>query len=201
MVDQKIGRWTLVSLDHKDNRNKEIWNCICECGSVKLVRKDHIVRGASTSCGCYAKENTSRVKTTHGMSSSKTYKIWIEIIARCYNPSSSIYPHYGGRGISMCERWRGSFVNFLADMGERPVKKEIDRIDNNGNYEPTNCRWVSRKENVENRRTSLRYTNNGMTKTLMGWSEHLGIDYKTLFARIKIYKMDIDKALNPRLFK
>jgi hypothetical protein len=159
------------------------------------VRHCHLLSGASSSCGCYAREATSLVKKVHGCSKSKTYKVWTEIIARCENSSSGIYKYYGGRGVTMCKRWRESFQNFLQDMGERPVGKQIDRIDNDGNYEPGNCRWVTPKENNQNRRNTIHLTHNGITKTLAEWSNSLGVKYKTLYRRIFIAKKPLSEAL------
>jgi hypothetical protein len=187
-------RITVLSHSHVINK-RHYWNCQCSCGIKKKIRGSHLIARKILSCGCYAKDAASQAKKTHGRSGTKIYKTWTEIIARCTNPNSTIYDHYGGRGITMCDRWRYSFENFLLDMGEIPfIGAEIDRIDNNGNYDPSNCRWVTRKQNVNNRSNTLHIEHNGITRTLMEWSEVIGIKYKTLHRRIRMQHMNIDDA-------
>jgi len=120
----------------------------------------------------------------HGMSNSLTYKVWSGILSRCNTPSASGYENYGARGIGVCERWL-KFENFLSDMGEKPSEMSIDRIDTNGNYEPGNCRWSSRKEQNRNKR-GLRYlTYNARTQCLSAWAEEVGVNVSSLLNRIK----------------
>ena len=122
----------------------------------------------------------------HGGTNLKEYKIWEAMKRRCYATSDKSYPNYGGRGIIVCERWIHSFKNFLEDMKQRPSDTHtIDRINNNGNYTPENCRWTTRKEQIKNRRCAHNLTFNGTTKTMLEWSNITGIDYFTLHKRIK----------------
>jgi len=149
----------------------------CDCGNVFTMqcRSEKVSR----SCGCFAKETARKLLTgnkhreTHNATKTPTYKTWVCMKGRCLTKSHIEYPRYGGRGISICERWL-SFENFLADMGERPEKCSIERIDNNGNYEPTNCRWATDKEQARNRRNSRLLTIDGVTKTVVEWSEQQG---------------------------
>lgn len=125
--------------------------CRCICGAEKDVRRDHLRNGASTSCGCaYPPRNTQ-----HGMNGTPTYRSWAAMKQRCSDdPTRHHYPYYAARGITVCERWRNSFENFLADMGERPEGMTLDRIDVNGHYQPGNCRWADMKTQRANRRDS-----------------------------------------------
>lgn len=122
------------------------------------------------------------------------YKSWQMMKERCYTKNVESYHRYGGRGITVCDRWHNSFKNFLKDMGERPAGHSIERIDNNGNYEPSNCRWATRQEQASNRRSNRNFTLNGETKTLKRWSDFYGRRYKTVWARVNV-GYSIEKAL------
>lgn len=193
LTGMKFERLLVLAPERADRSLK--WICQCDCGEVKTVFGKHLKSGAIKSCGCFARDSLSARQRTHGQSKSRTYKIWSGIIYRCNNKSSSVYQDYGGRGIKVCKRWL-SFENFLADMGERPNGMEIDRIDNEGHYEPSNCRWATRTENCRNKRTTLTVEYQGVTKSLKEWAEDVQIKYTSLYHRIFYAKMPVSVALS-----
>lgn len=144
----------LTALERIPNRGNTVrWLCLCVCGKKVEAYSTALVSGHTTSCGCYWRELVPNLK--HSMSRTPIYKSWDGMIQRCRNPNATGYENYGGRGIKVCERWL-EFANFLADMGARPAHLTLDRIDNDGNYEPSNCRWASRKQQQQNRRIKKR---------------------------------------------
>ncbi len=150
--------------------------CICECGSIVVVQLPNLRNGNTTSCGC--------ARNKHGMSRSPTYKTWEDMIGRCLRPSSTHYARYGGRGITVCERWR-SFSHFLEDMGEKPDGLTLERIDNDKGYFNDNCRWATRHEQARNRCDTRTLTCRGETMCLTDWAARLGIHPTALEARLK----------------
>lgn len=158
MVGSKFGRWTVASLIGPNKHQQLMWRCVCVCGNEGNVLGSALRTGHSQSCGCLAKERRAagirEKKTTHGHSIGKqsaTYNAWCGMWARCTKTSADSYKYYGARGISVCERWE-SFDVFLADMGAKPTGLVLDRINNDGNYEPENCRWVDWSVSNKNRR-------------------------------------------------
>jgi hypothetical protein len=155
--------------------------------------------GQTKSCGCLARENLITRETTHGMSRTKEYRTWSHMKERCQNDRCKNYKDYGGRGITVCDEWSNSFEQFYKDMGSRPKKKSIDRIDVNGNYEPDNCRWATMKTQQNNRTNNHMLTCFGKTQNLMRWSEEVNIKYKILHCRINKHKWSIERALTTKV--
>jgi hypothetical protein len=147
LTGQRFGRWVVIAYAGGSK-----WLCVCDCGTVVVVWGHALRTGDSKSCGCLRDELISARSKTHGMTQSREFQTWASMLQRCANPNHPGYAYYGGRGISVCEEWRCSFLAFFADMGERPPGCTLDRIDVNGNYEPGNCRWATAFVQTHNRR-------------------------------------------------
>lgn len=166
------------------------WLCKCDCGNEKRVRAAHLVSGLIRSCGCLSSELSSArapqlqiSNTKTGLSKSQTYSVWANMKGRCTNPQHQYFKYYGGRGIKVCERWH-QFEHFLADMGLKPPGMTIDRINNDGDYEPGNCRWVTRTVQQNNRRVNRVIEHDGKSMTLTEWARANGIHRNTLEQRL-----------------
>lgn len=190
LCGSRFGSMTVVHLlQEKPVKNYDKFAfCRCDCGNTKYIRLRHLRSGAVLSCGCH-REN---LRKTHGGSYTNEYKIWQGMLIRCRNPRFVQYQDYGGRGIRVCERWL-SFENFLADLGKRPSKQHsIERIDNDGNYEPANCKWATKLEQSANSRRNRFITAFNRTQHLRAWAREFDIDPKTLQSRI-------DSGIKPEL--
>jgi hypothetical protein len=205
MTGFQSGRLTVVARVEGKDRTCAYWECSCECGGATIQRGKDLRTGKVKSCGCLNRQPiTGSAVLSHGHTSgckvSGTYASWLNIKQRCTNPNNPKYADYGGRGITVCERWLKSFENFLADMGEKPEGAgwSIDRFpDNNGNYEPGNCRWATDGQQRLNKRTTRLITWRGDTKTLQEWAELSGKPnaIQWLWKRLKDYPLD--EAMKP----
>jgi predicted nucleic acid-binding Zn-ribbon protein len=174
-------KYDYINVKYENNRKKV--EIICpKHGSFEQTPSDHLMRRGCPECG---KEKLSEVNTNHGQSNSKEYRIWSHMKTRCYNLNSQYYHRYGGRGISVCDRWLNSFENFYADMGECPEGYSIDRIDNDKGYCPENCRWATRTEQQNNKSDNVVLTIYGKTMSLNDWCRDTGQNYMTVYGRLK----------------
>lgn len=189
LTNQRFGR--LTARYPTNTLKGRRWHCDCDCGGSTLVTTVVLTRGASKSCGCLRREQgaaTGHAGARHGEGSNgketPEYRAWCQLRNRCTNPNHRQFPAYGGRGITVCERWQ-DYELFLADMGRRPSPHHsIDRRDNNRGYEPSNCRWATRLEQNRNTRSTRRVTVDGVTQSLSEWLEQTGVDRRTFYNRL-----------------
>ncbi len=199
LTGQKFFRLTVIRTV-RNHRNQKAWECLCSCGNTRVVTASNLYSGKSNSCGCYRNERTAARMTRHGHSAggsrSKEYSTWMGMRSRCFNPADRRYADYGGRGITLCERWENSFEAFYADMGARPSPRHsIDRINNDGPYAPGNCRWATAQQQANNKRNNRILTHGGRSQTLSQWAVEIGIKPLALHHRIDSYGWSVDRAL------
>ena len=199
---KRFGEWTVLDLSGKNKYNQRLWKCKCSCGEIAEVTSGVLLGGYSRSCRDCAYKKKGENQKTHGMSRNRIYKIYQGVLNRCNNKNNYSFEHYGGRGIMVCDKWSGEhgFENFYKWAIENEYSEEltIDRIDVNGNYEPDNCRWVDMKAQANNRRNNVSIMYNGKNQTLAQWSEELGINFYTLYARIEKNNWDVERAFTTK---
>lgn len=153
---RKYGRLTVLENLGKNSRGVEMWECACDCGALRKVSKYNLMSGISKSCGCIAVERFTRHGYSKAGKISREYSSWLSAKRRCKNPNEKGFENYGGRGITMCDRWVNSFPNFIEDMGDAPTSKHtLDRVDNNKGYSKENCRWATMGEQMRNKRNNV----------------------------------------------
>lgn len=195
-VGTRFNRLVVLEKNSCVKNNAINYKFICDCGNIKDIGISNVANGKSKSCGCISKEIHRKLKTIHGKSKTPEYRSWCSIKERCYNKKNNRYYRYGGRGIVICDRWLNSFENFISDMGERPsAEYSIERINNDGNYEPSNCKWATIEEQASNKSSNSYLTFKGITDTISGWSRRTGIKRRTLEERVKRWGFDIEKIL------
>ena len=156
MSGQKFHWLTVIKRADNDKYGQAMWLCACDCGAKSAVRGSLLRRGNTKSCGCWNSVSLANLKRTHAMRYSPEYSSWRNMKNRCLNKNVDAFKYYGGRGITVCDRWLESFENFYEDMGLRPTPEHsIDRLDSNGNYEPSNCKWSTKKEQMRNTRVNI----------------------------------------------
>lgn len=190
-VGNRYGRWTVVEQDDDHKGKGAFWRCVCDCGNTRSVSGSGLREGTTKSCGCLQKEMMSQRQTTHGRARSSIYKAFDSMNHRCLNKSNASFNMYGGRGITVCERWHratpNAFENFLSDMGEKPSKKHtLERVDNDGPYSPENCRWATMQEQSNNKRNNINFTHWGRTQNITQWSKELRIDRGLVYGRLSL---------------
>lgn len=188
IVGQQFGKLIVLNYSGISGKYKQkYYLCKCECGKEKIIAKPNLIYSRTKSCGCYSQKNlfTSERTKKHGQSRTKTYSIWAGLKRRCSEKATGKTKKlYFDKGIRVCERWQ-KFENFLDDMGERPQGKTIDRIDGNGHYEPSNCRWATPKEQGNNTSANNLVEYNGKRQTISQWADELGIKANTLTYRLR----------------
>lgn len=207
---EKIGRLTIIRRadDRFDSRGKSriYWLCECECGTIKEVRGDSLNGNHTVSCGCFHKDQVSKAhietrasQNTYGESRERIHNIWYLMKYRCEDPTSPAYHNYGGRGIKLCEEWADEvqgyfrFKEWALNNGYDETLT-IDRIDNNGNYSPENCRWADDYIQRNNRRNNIQIEYGGRVQTLSQWARELGVPMKNLHNRIRVLGWDVERA-------
>ena len=191
MTGQQWGHWTVIGYVGNDAQGQPLWLCRCSCGKERPVVGSHLRNGTSASCGCQCLRYT-----IHGYTKFPEYEVWRHMIERCQDSKRKDWPRYGGRGIVVCQRWRDSFPAFYEDMGPRPTPAHsIDRINNDGNYEPGNCRWATVAEQASNKSNNRYLTFDGQTLTVSQWARKLGIKVDVLNLRLSHYNWTVERAL------
>lgn len=205
-MGQHFGRLIVIEDGTRSKTNKPRWKCLCACGNTTTVQSEHLRDGSTTSCGCYRDEQREKSRLTHGLTRvgkvDRLFSIWRKVVQRC-DPDSS-YPHlknYAHRGIDICDQWLDyeTFAKWAYDNGYSD-ELSIDRIDNDGNYEPDNCRWTDAKTQARNRRSNRMVTINGVTKCLIEWTEQYDINYGTVKSRLNA-GWDSKEALETRPYQ
>ena len=186
LTGQKFGRLTVIKYVGCGK-----WLCKCICGNEKIIRGDKLKSGNTKSCGCIT-------KTKNGESKTRLCRIYKAMISRCYNPNNNRYKYYGLKGIKVCKEWLEDYQSFKSWANANGYNKNltIDRIDCDGNYQPSNCRWITYLEQNKNRKVTLKYLYNNQYYTLMEWSKILNINYKKLHQRLKKLKWSVERAFN-----
>lgn len=206
LTGKKFGRLTLIErvddVYRSNGKPRSRYLCECECGKRKIIFGENLTSGKTKSCGCLQKEKTSERVKTHGETDSRLYNVWCAIKRRCYNPNCKEYKYYGGRNITMCEEWKNNysvFRDWAIGLGYDPTAPRgeytIDRIDVNGNYEPSNCRLATVKTQMNNTRSNHILELNGVAHTISEWSEITNLSQSCISQRINIFGYDVETAL------
>lgn len=205
MIGSKFGRLEVVSRAGTNKHRKITWNCVCECGNKTVAVSGSLRSGNTKSCGCLQKEaaannarNGALFTTAPGLWRHNLHATWYSMMERCYVREDPAYHNYGGRGIKVCDRWH-DFGNFISDVGDRPDRSTLDRVDNDGDYGPENFRWATLEQQGRNKRNNRVLEYNGCKKCLSEWAEYLNIPYSTLSARVNSLGWDVERALSTPL--
>lgn len=185
LLGQKFGLLSVIALGEKDRFCKTRWVCLCDCGKERLILSETLRRGQSISCGCVRRKPTA--PRFHGESKTRLYRTWTAMKRRCRTPSDNNYRKYGARGISYCNEWE-QYLPFKKWAMENGYSSSltIDRINNDGNYCPENCRWITNAEQQNNKRTNHIITHDGKSMTIADWSREKGVAYKRLYQRLRL---------------
>lgn len=196
-LDLTGERFGSLTVQHFTERrgSQAMWLCRCDCGREAVKSLGNLRSGHTKSCGCMRSIVTSERKTTHGMCGSPTHKSWQSMLTRCMNQRNSKFKDYGARGIKVCDAWL-TFDGFFSDMGVRPLGTTLGRIDNNGDYTPSNCEWQTITKQARNKRNTALFTHQGKSATIPEHCEQLGLNTSTVRSRIYTYGWTVDRALS-----
>jgi hypothetical protein len=194
-VGKRYGRLVVVARAGSNKNKNAKWLCLCDCGNYTTVVGNKLRSGHTQSCGCLYVESRSGCNLKHGLKNHPLYAIWKDMRQRCNNENQTAYKNYGGRGIFVCDEWNDfqCFYDWANTNGYAPGL-EIDRIDNSSGYYPENCRWTTRKQNNNNKRSNVLLTYNGRTQTVTQWAEELNVNVDTLYWRLRHWS-DVEKIL------
>jgi hypothetical protein len=177
LTGERFGAWLVLEFGHRNCDGQSYFKCQCDCGVVREVRTSCLIHGRSSHCGC------KMIKHGEGVRRTVEYETWHSMKSRCYNKNNISYPNYGGRGITVCDRWKDNYKAFLHDMGRRPENTSLDRIDSNGPYSPENCRWASIFEQINNRSTTIMIDYKGKLMPLADAIRLSGLKSETVRSR------------------
>ena len=185
LINRRFGKLSVIKFDHKDESGRRYWLCECDCGKRTIVRRDCLLSGHTTSCGCYHAEIIDGLAIRGGLSSTRLYNIWCGLIGRCTREDHRHYRRYGGRGITVCEDWLDfeQFYTWAIENGYEPGLS-IDRINNDDGYYPENCRWADQITQANNTSTNRYITWNGISHTIAEWARLLGVNYHAFYGRV-----------------
>ncbi len=204
LTGRRFGRLVAIEpLEERSPNGYVMWRCKCDCGNEAIVQSRYLVSGGTKSCGCYSKEIHSKMLKTHGGTGKRLFNVYLTMKGRCTNPNAHEYENYGGRGIKVCDEWMDyeAFEKWALANGYQEDKRgkcTLDRIDVDGDYEPSNCRWVTMKTQQRNKRNNVLITHNGETHCMSEWAEIAGIKYITFVKRINA-GWNMDRALMPTI--
>jgi hypothetical protein len=182
MTGQRHGHVTVLRHVGLDKANRALWECRCDCGKLCTLSRAELAPDKHRSCGCQ-RWHGNRKATGH--SHTTTYRVWLNMVARCYHTHHEAYARYGERGITICDEWRNDYLNFLGDMGDKPQGMQLERVDNNGPYTKANCKWATPKEQSQNRRSNLMLTINGETLCATEWARRAGFKTAVVMDRVR----------------
>jgi len=202
ITGQRFGRLEVLSRQTSDRKGQSAWLCQCDCGNKCIIQGVNLRSERTKSCGCLQKEITAQrnkiISTSHGMSNTKIYNTWAGMLKRCRNKKHPAYKYYGARGIAVCDRWL-KIENFYKDMGDPPKGLTLERIDNDREYSPDNCKWATYKEQANNKSSNVIIKYKDQKFTISQWAKELGIDYATLRCRLRLYDWPIERALTEKV--
>ena len=197
LTGKRFGKLVVIKTAGKTKNGAYLWQCKCDCGNEIIANVGNLKNGHTKSCGCLRVDRCKTNFTKHGLEHTRLYGIWSDMRLRCYDEKNIAYHRYGGRGITICDEWKNdvkAFYDWAAANGYKD-SLTIDRIDNDGNYCPENCRWATVKEQASNRRSNILVTHNGKTQTMKEWAHEVGTPYKVVWARMQKLGWSAERAL------